>query len=347
MSITVETEQASGGGPSPARRLLSRVRRRWISWSAVTFLAVWAVVRAGGLEFGSFLTQLMTITPYGAVLGLLLAVALIRRNRPAAVVALVASLAMAAAVLPRAFPASGPAGGPAGGMAGEAAGGVPFRVLAINLFGRADARAVVELVRELRPDVFAATELTTAQVAELDAAGLDELLPHRVLEDEPDAVGSGLYARHPLTALPGLFTPVGHNMPAAAVTPPAGGRVEVVAVHPNPPLGRMVERWNRALASFPSPTGGAIRVLAGDFNASLDHRAMRDLLGRGYADAAHRAGEGLTPTWPSGRALPPLITIDHILVDERAGVSSFAVLDVPGTDHRAVFAELRLPPAAG
>ncbi|MFD2357485.1 endonuclease/exonuclease/phosphatase family protein [Nonomuraea ferruginea] len=61
---------------------------------------------------------------------------------------------------------------------------------------------------------------------------------------------------------------------------------------------------------------------------------MRDLLGRGYADAAHQAGAGLTPTWPNGRGLPPFITIDHILVDERAGVSSFDVLDVPGTDHR-------------
>ncbi|WP_187281513.1 endonuclease/exonuclease/phosphatase family protein [Nonomuraea sp. C10] len=298
----------------------------------MTFLTVWAVVRAGGLESGSFLTQLMTVTPYGAVLALLLAAALVRRNRPAAVVALVASLVMAAAVAPRAFPAGEPA-----------TAGTPYKVLAINLFGRADPRTVVELVRELRPDVFAATELTTRQVAALDAAGLDELVPHRVLQDEHDAAGSGLYGRHPLTELPGLFTPVGHNMPAAAMTLPGGRRVEVVAVHPNPPLGRMVDGWNRAMESFPAPGGDAIRILAGDFNASLDHRAMRDLLGRGYADAAHQAGAGLTPTWPNGRGLPPFITIDHILVDERAGVSSFDVLDVPGTDHRGVFAELRLP----
>ncbi|MFG1945990.1 endonuclease/exonuclease/phosphatase family protein [Nonomuraea sp. NPDC048826] len=339
MSITVEAKQAPG--PSPVRRRLSRLRRRWFSWLTVTFLAGWAVVRAGGLESGSFLTQLMTVTPYGAVLALLLAVALIRRNRPAAAVALAASLVMAVAVAPRAFPASGP-GGPGG-----PAGSEPLRVLALNLFGRADPQAVVDLVRELRPDVFAATELTTRQVAELDAAGLAELLPHRVLQDEHDAAGSGLYGRHPLTALPDLFTPIGHNMPAAAMTLPSGHRVEVVAVHPNPPLGRMVDGWNRAFSSFPAPTGEAVRVLAGDFNASLDHRAMRDLLGRGYADAAHRAGAALTPTWPSGRGLPPFITIDHVLADERAGVSAFAVRDVPRTDHRAVFAELLLPPSTG
>lgn len=326
MGITVEAEQAAGRGSAGG------FRRRWVSWLAVTGLAAWAVVRVGGLESGSFLTQLMTVTPYGAVLALLLAVALIRRNRRAAVVALAAGLTMAAVVVPRAFP-----------VGGQVTGGTPFRVLAINLYGRADPQAVARLVRELRPDVFAATELTSRQVAELDAAGLDELLPHRVLHDEHDARGSGLYGRHPLTELPDLFTPIGHNMPAAALTLPSGERVEVVAVHPNPPLGPMVDKWNRALESFPSAGGGAVRVLAGDFNASLDHRALRDLLGRGYADAARRVGAGLTPTWPNGGRMPPLIAIDHILVDERAGVSSFAVLDVPGTDHRGVFTELRLP----
>jgi endonuclease/exonuclease/phosphatase (EEP) superfamily protein YafD len=337
LSITAEADRTAG--PVTGRRRLSRVlsglRRRWVSWAAAVFLACWAVIRAGGLESGSFLTQLMTVTPYGAMMALLLAVALIRRNRPAAAVALAASLVMAATVAPRAFPAGEPP-----------AGGEPFRVLALNLFGRADPEAVVALVRELRPDVFAATELTTRQVAALDAAGLAGLMPHRVLQDEHDAAGSGLYGRRPLTPLPELSTRIGHNMPAAAMTLPSGARVEVIAVHPSPPLGPMVAVWNRAFDTFPAPAGEAVRVLAGDFNAGLDHRAMRDLLARGYADAALRAGRGLTPTWPAGRWLPPFITIDHVLADERAGVSAFDVRDVPGTDHRAVFAELRLPPAA-
>ncbi|MFC7715070.1 hypothetical protein [Nonomuraea recticatena] len=70
---------------------------------------------------------------------------------------------------------------------------------------------------------------------------------------------------------------------------------------------------------------------------------MRDLLGKGYIDAAEAVGKGLTPTWPHGRLLPPLITIDHVLADRRVGVARVEVRDVPRTDHRAVFAELRLP----
>ncbi|MFI7450437.1 endonuclease/exonuclease/phosphatase family protein [Nonomuraea sp. NPDC049714] len=327
MSITVEVGQEEDGAkPAPRRR------RRWLSWLVVAFLAVWAVVRVAGAEGGSFLTQLMTLTPYGAVLALIAAVALVRRNRRAAIVALVACVTLAATVLPRAFAASAPA-----------AGGTPFKVLTINLFGRADARTVVDLVRRLQPDVFSALELTHRQVAALDAAGLAELMPHRVLQAEHDAAGSGLYGRHPLTALPGLFTPIGHNMPAAALSLPSGAKVEVVAVHPNPPLGRMVGEWNASLAALPPPSTGPIRVLAGDFNASLDHEAMRDLLDKGYRDAAHEVGRGLTPTWPNTRVLPPFITIDHVLADARARVRAVEVLDVPRTDHRGVFAELRLP----
>lgn len=329
MSATIEAKQADG--PAPRR---GRGRRRWASWLATAFLVAWAVMRTGGLESGSFLTQLMTLTPYGAAFALLVAMALVRRNRPAAVVALLASLLMAVQVLPRAFPAAGPP-----------ADGTPFRVLTINLFGRADPRTVVDLVRRYQPDVFSALELTPRAVAALDEAGLTGLLPHRVLQPESGATGSGLYARHPLTELPDLFTPIGHNMPAAALTLPSGTRVEVVAVHPNPPLGRMVTEWNQAMRAFPPPDREAIRVLAGDFNASLDHRAMRDLLDRGYLDAARQVGKGLVPTWPNGRAIPPLITIDHILADRRAGVTRAETVDVPRTDHRGVFAELRLPRA--
>uniref|UniRef100_UPI0013B3CB6E endonuclease/exonuclease/phosphatase family protein n=1 Tax=Nonomuraea lactucae TaxID=2249762 RepID=UPI0013B3CB6E len=314
---------------APERR--GRARRRWPSWTAAALVALWAVVRLGGLETGWFLTQLMTFTPPAVALSGLLVVLLAFRNRPAAVVALVSCVALASAVVPRAFrPAS-------------AASGSPLRVLTINLFGRADAGAVVDLVRTYRPDVFSALELTPGMVTALDAAGLGALMPHRVLQADSGPKGSGLYARHPVSPLEGLFTPIGHNMPAATVSLPGGARAQVVAVHPNPPLTSRAAEWNDALHALPPPSAEVVRVLAGDFNASLDHRALRDLLDRGYVDAAAQAGKGLVPTWPNNRRIPPLITIDHVLADRRAGVGRVEILDVPGTDHRGVFAELRLP----
>ena len=67
------------------------------------------------------------------------------------------------------------------------------------------------------------------------------------------------------------------------------------------------------------------------------------LLDRGYKDAAAQVGAGLIPTWPANKRIPPIITIDHVLVDHRVGVKAVSVHDVPGTDHRAVFAELTVP----
>ncbi|QYC39978.1 hypothetical protein Nocox_11800 [Nonomuraea coxensis DSM 45129] len=304
-----------------------------MSWTVVTLLALWALIRAGGLELGSFLTQLMTVTPYGAALAALTALLLTRRNRPAALVAATACVVLAACVAPRLTSEDQPA-----------ASGPLLRVLTVNLFGRADDASVVDLVRREAVDVFTALELTPEQAERLDAAGLAELLPHRVLQAAPGAIGSGIYAKRPLTELPDLFTPIGHNMPAAGLTLPGGAAVEIVAVHPNPPLGRMEAEWDAALRGLPAPAAtGPMRVLAGDFNASIDHRAFRELLERGYVDAAAQVGKGLTPTWPNFRTMPPIIAIDHVLADERMAVRRVEIVDVPGTDHRGVLAELRLP----
>ncbi|MEU6999374.1 endonuclease/exonuclease/phosphatase family protein [Nonomuraea sp. NPDC046570] len=304
-----------------------------LPWLAVTPFAAWAAARVAGLERGSLPTQIMTVTPYAAAGSLLpLLLAALTRNRAATALAVVTTAALGLSVLPRAF-----------GTA-EAGTGRPLKVLTINmLFGRADVSAIMELVRRFDPDVLSTQELTPGAVIDLDEAGLKDLMPHRVLQDEWSAGGSGLFAKYPLTALWDLIPPVGHKMPAGVLALPGGRPVEVVDVHPYPPLGAQVHNWNAALESFPSASGDTIRILAGDFNASLDHAAMRRLLRRGYKDAADQVGQGLTPTWPANKRIPPIITIDHVVVDSRVGVRAVSVHDVPGTDHRAVFAELIVP----
>jgi endonuclease/exonuclease/phosphatase family metal-dependent hydrolase len=86
-------------------------------------------------------------------------------------------------------------------------------------------------------------------------------------------------------------------------------------------------------------------VLAGDFNATLDQAEFRDVVDRGYADAAAVTGKGLEPTFPTmgHRLLPPTVAIDHVLADRRLGISEYGVDDLPGSDHRAVHAQLVLP----
>ncbi|HEX4811749.1 MAG TPA: endonuclease/exonuclease/phosphatase family protein [Nonomuraea sp.] len=310
-----------------------RITGATLTWLAVTPFAAWAVARVAGLERGSLPTQIMTATPYAAAGSLVpLLFAALGRRRAAAVVALLTSAALGFSVLPRAL-----------GTA-EATAGRPLKIMTINLlFGRADVPTVMRLVREFDPDVLSTQELTPGAVSDLDAAGLKELMPHRVLEDEWSAGGSGLYSKHPLRQLPDVVPDIGHRMPVALVSLPGGDPVEIVDVHPYPPLGPNVDQWKEALATLPAATPDRVRVLAGDFNASLDHAALRGLLGRGYKDAADQVGAGLIPTWPANKRVPPLITIDHVLVDRRAGVREVSVRDVPGTDHRAVLAVLSVP----
>ncbi len=86
-----------------------------------------------------------------------------------------------------------------------------------------------------------------------------------------------------------------------------------------------------------------LRVLAGDFNATFDHAALRAVLGLGYDDAACAVGRGLAWTWRPLRLRFPRLALDHVLVDPRIGVASVDLVPVAGSDHRAVVAELVLP----
>ncbi|MFD9940703.1 endonuclease/exonuclease/phosphatase family protein [Nonomuraea sp. NPDC059023] len=288
--------------------------RASLAWILVVPFAVWAVARVAGLERGGPLTQVMSATPYVALGSLVPVLVAVSGRRPvAACVAVVTTVALALCVLPRAF------------GDGAVAGGRPFTVLSVNLLaGRADPAALMDLVRRVRPDVLSAQELTPEAVDRLDGAGLGGMMPYRELQAD-----RGVFSRHPLTG------PV--------VTLPGGGRVEVLAVHPPRPTSENLELWRTALASLPAASEEIPRILAGDFNATLDHAALREVLARGYTDAADRAGAGLVPTWPANTRLPPMITIDHVLVDARVGVREVGVHTLPGTDHRAVVARLELP----
>lgn len=316
-------------------------RRRWSraalagSWLVLAGLVAWTLLRGFGIDRVTPLAQLMSYTPYvgAASVAVLAAVLFFRRWREAVVAALVVG-AFAVFVVPRAVPAS----------ASVPDGGVRLRVMSINLLGGgAEARAVVDLVRRERPDVLSVQELAPASVADLDALGLARLLPYRALRPAPDVSGTGLYARHPLTGGRGLDERSTFDMARAVLRLPRR-EVDVVAVHPSPPVpGAPTGRWERDLLLLPAaPDDGPVRVLAGDFNATLDHALLRRLLDTGYRDAAASTGAGLAPTWPQGRHLLPPVTIDHVLVDDRAGVRAFRTHPVPGSDHAAVVADLVL-----
>jgi endonuclease/exonuclease/phosphatase (EEP) superfamily protein YafD len=88
-------------------------------------------------------------------------------------------------------------------------------------------------------------------------------------------------------------------------------------------------------------------VVAGDFNATLDHEPMRRLLRTGLRDAARQANSGWQPTWPGATdaagALPigvRLIALDHVLADRYYSAISTSTYPIARSDHRALVARL-------
>jgi endonuclease/exonuclease/phosphatase (EEP) superfamily protein YafD len=313
-----------------------------ISWLAVGGMAGFGAARLMGADRWRPLetptAALLSFTPHVAATALLSSLVL-RRRGPATAAALTGT-ALAAVVLPRAIRRPQP----------EAAGPV-LRVVTANLLaGRASEEAVVGLVRRKGADVLFVQELTDTAVVRFKQAGLADMLPHEVIDPRPDGGrGSGIYARFPMTA--GLeMRQTYAAQPTARLELPGGEQVDLVCAHPhppNPPTSRVkVARWREELAVLPPPAVPdlePLRVLAGDFNASADHAHFRRLLRLGHADAADQLGRGLIPTWAPWSRGPALITIDHVLVDPRCEVRNLSVHPLPGSDHRAVFAEFRLP----
>jgi endonuclease/exonuclease/phosphatase (EEP) superfamily protein YafD len=310
---------------------------RTLAWIVVTLVAVWTVARAFGLERGYPLTALITFTPYVVVVAVVVAglLAALRQRLPALVTGVLA-LALLMMVAPRAL------GGPSGA---DGPDGRTIGVLSVNLrIGAAEPDAVVALAR--RADVLSLQEIDAASVARLRAAGLDEVMPHAVVRLGPGHDGTAVFARVPLTGRPplrGTWNPL-----AIAVADFDGTQVEFTAIHPPAPVNdARVAAIRSDLRALPSPDDTVVRILVGDFNATLDNATLRDLLDRGYEDAADAVGAGLKPTWPTaGQARLP-VTIDHVLADARCGIASFSAHELPATDHRAVLARVVLPATAG
>jgi endonuclease/exonuclease/phosphatase (EEP) superfamily protein YafD len=315
---------------------------RRVEWAVAGVLAGWAAARLAGadrLRFAeAWAVPLLSFTPQ-VTAGAWASALLLRGAGPAAATA-VAGAALTAAVGPRAVPCRQP----------PAAGPV-LRVLTANLLaGRAEAKVVAELVRHMHADLLFVQELTDQAAARLEQAGLGDLLPHRVPQPAAHGTRSSIYARYPLHGGPPT-APGSAARCAARLELPSGQLVQLACIHaapPRPPWSPgATARWRTQLAALPAP-GDDPCILAGDFNATLDHAQFRRLLRCGYADAASQVGHGLSTTWgPRPGQRPALLAIDHVLTDRRCAVLTTSAHRLAGSDHRALYAELRLPAPAG
>jgi endonuclease/exonuclease/phosphatase (EEP) superfamily protein YafD len=232
--------------------------------------------------------------------------------------------------------------------AGSHASGRPaLTVLTSNLrLGLGDTTEITGITERNHADVVVLEEVTPLAFAGLEK--LRQALPYLAGEPFAGARGTVVFSRYPLQDPTQLKVFNGAWVVHVAAPHP----FSLVAVHTSQPwasplLWKSDHRsllWNTTLAVRAGPV-----VMAGDFNATLDHRPMRDLLGLGLSDAARQANSGWQPTWPSdpeaGHSLPfglGAMAIDHVLVSKQFSTISTRTFRVARSDHRAVLARIAL-----
>lgn len=239
-----------------------------------------------------------------------------------------------------------PPGVPASDAARARAPAVRVKVMTINAeLGGADAAGVVELVREQHVGLLAIEEYTPDLEDRLAVAGLTAVLPHQVSHPRGRAAGAAVYSSYPLTGA-GLVPGTRFAMPAVSVDL-GRGNLRVVAVHTLAPVDDGLAQWRRDFAALgDADPGSGPLLLAGDFNATLDHREFRGLLADGrrpLVDVAAASGNRLVPTWPMRGYHLPGVTLDHLVTGGGIHGSDYAAHRLAGTDHAAVTATLDVP----
>ncbi|MFD6529532.1 endonuclease/exonuclease/phosphatase family protein [Streptomyces sp. NPDC060184] len=335
-SANADAPHVTGGGVR-RRSARGRVWGRAACGLVLAAPAALLLVRLTGRDTGTRLAVPMVLFPHTAVLALLVLVltTAVRavRSWSVAAVALLLIAAQVWLVAPRFVPDS----------VAVPSSAARLRVATLNTDeGAVDPAAVVAMVRSERIDVLAVEQTPARGLDALERAGLGALLPYHALHPEYD---SSIYSRTPLTGAD--TTDIDTVWPQTTAKITVGGRtVRLVAVHTYYPLGNP-GRWSRDMHSLTSlaTDDGPDTVFLGDFNATLDHAPMRFLLAAGLTDTHAELGEGWAPTWPVGAGItPPLVQLDHVL--HGSGLAGVSVRErtLPGTDHRAVVAELAVLP---
>ncbi|MDN3241104.1 endonuclease/exonuclease/phosphatase family protein [Glycomyces tritici] len=121
------------------------------------------------------------------------------------------------------------------------------------------------------------------------------------------------------------------------------GSLRFLAFHAYPPLPFAADSWRGDLQGLQGFCDRDTAIIAGDFNATLDHSALRTAMD-GCTDAAASTGDGLHGTWPA--SAPGLLRtqIDHVFTTSGLQADSVEFTEIEGTDHLAVVAQIAVAP---
>ncbi|MFT4049363.1 MAG: endonuclease/exonuclease/phosphatase family protein [Solirubrobacterales bacterium] len=306
------------------------VRRNVLALAIAAPWLIVVLVRLLGVDRIWPLVPLVAFTPQTLLTLLVpLVVALVLRAKWSVAIVGAAMISLAFVIAPRLITNDQPA-----------ASGKTLRILTANLLhGDASPAPLVAAIRSSRADVIALQEASLNNIAELRAAGILKTHPY-VQEHSADGMFANFtVSRKPLAMLPNADDSAeSREWPGMRI---GGTGVTFYNFHSRSPVTPSREsEWRAGLTQLPA-SNGELRVIAGDFNATLDHHYFRKVLASGYRDSADETGNGLKWTWSVSRMTR--LVIDHVLAPPSVAVRSYRVYDLPGSDHNAVAVTLRLP----
>ena len=209
----------------------------------------------------------------------------------------------------------------------------PFTVFSLNMYeGRADPRQVAQQAEDA--DVVILVEATPAALGALKAFDWDAHFPYSVGDVDDDISDTAIYSRFPLRDTATL-PQTSFRQYATTANVPGIPDLRIIAAHPcNPYCGRGLWASEHAvLQSSIEQNLDQPLMVVGDLNAVDDHEPMRALRRAGVKSATDLVGAGWLPTYPANRRLPPLLPIDHVLLNEQLTATSISTVHIDGTDH--------------
>jgi endonuclease/exonuclease/phosphatase (EEP) superfamily protein YafD len=220
--------------------------------------------------------------------------------------------------------------------------GPEFRLMSLNMFnGAADSREVVK--QATHADIVILVETTPDALQSLKPFGWDKRFPYSLGDPKDGSFNTAIYSRFPLSHSTSI-TGTSFQQWLTTVRIPDVGSIRLMGVHPcNPYCG--ADRWSAeheilretVIDNLDQPL-----VVAGDFNAVDDHGPMQALRRIGLKSATDVAGAGWLPTYQSNGLLPPLLPIDHVMINKYLTATSVSSFAVRGTDHRGLRAKLAM-----
>lgn len=225
-------------------------------------------------------------------------------------------------------------------------------VLAWNTLGNATgAETIAQVALDNDADVVSLPETTDAVATEVAIRMREAGSPmwaHHVVFDNTAAARSTSILISPNLGSYEVMEQDGNTsvLPTVIATPTEGNGPTIVAVHAVAPIADEMANWRKDLEWLSTACSRDNIIMAGDFNATVDHMAGlgtdEATLGRCH-DGASATGNGAVGTWNT--SWPALLgsPIDHVMATSNwrfLGSEILTNYDDAGSDHRPIVARL-------